>query len=104
MSKDEGKRKKESVVDLTRFLDKEIRVKFQGGREASGVLRGFDQLLNMVLDDCREYLRDPQNPSVVGDETRQLGLIVARGTAITVVSPADGLEQIANPFATQEEE
>ncbi|VIO87591.1 U6 snRNA-associated Sm-like protein LSm7, putative [Brugia malayi] len=32
------------------------------------------------------------------EETRQLGLIVARGTAITVVAPNDGIEQIANPF------
>ncbi|CAB3409254.1 unnamed protein product [Caenorhabditis bovis] len=98
--KEEGtRRKKESVVDLSRFVDKKIRVKFQGGREASGVLKGYDQLLNLVLDNCVEYLRDPSNPSVIGDETRPLGLIVARGTAVTVVSPLDGMEQIENPFA-----
>ncbi|PIO71646.1 hypothetical protein TELCIR_06446 [Teladorsagia circumcincta] len=32
-----------------------------------------------------------------------LGLIVARGTAITVVAPSDGMEQIDNPFAQQED-
>ena len=32
--KDDGQRKKkESIVDLSRFIDKRIRVKFQGGRE-----------------------------------------------------------------------
>ncbi|KAK6747028.1 hypothetical protein RB195_000335 [Necator americanus] len=82
--KDEGTRKKkESIVDLSRFIDKKIRVKFQGGREATGILKGYDALLNLVLDNCNEYLRDPENPGTVGDDTRPLGLIVARGTAIT---------------------
>ncbi|WKY06121.1 hypothetical protein Q1695_006377 [Nippostrongylus brasiliensis] len=103
-NKDEGTRKKkESIVDLSRFIDKKIRVKFQGGREASGILKGYDALLNLVLDNCVEYLRDPENPGTVGDDTRSLGLIVARGTAITVVAPSDGMEQIDNPFAQQDE-
>jgi U6 snRNA-associated Sm-like protein LSm7 len=34
---------------------------------------------------------------------RKLGLIVARGTLLVVISPVDGSEEIANPF-TQEEE
>jgi len=28
-----AKKKKESIVDLARFIDKPVRVKFQGGRE-----------------------------------------------------------------------
>ncbi|WKY06122.1 hypothetical protein Q1695_006377 [Nippostrongylus brasiliensis] len=73
-NKDEGTRKKkESIVDLSRFIDKKIRVKFQGGREASGILKGYDALLNLVLDNCVEYLRDPENPGTVGDDTRSLG-------------------------------
>ena len=35
------KRKKESILELTKFLEKSIRVKFAGGREASGVLKGI---------------------------------------------------------------
>ena len=34
-----------------------IRVKFIGGRHVTGVLRGFDQLMNLVLDDVTETLR-----------------------------------------------
>ena len=49
------RKKKESIVDLD--LEKQIRVKFAGGREASGVLKGFDPLLNLVLDDTVEHLR-----------------------------------------------
>jgi len=44
-------------VDLERLIDKRIRVKFAGGREMVGVLKGYDQLVNLVLDECVEYLR-----------------------------------------------
>ncbi len=34
-----------------------------------------------------------------GNETsRSLGLIVARGTLLVLISPVDGSEEIANPF------
>ncbi|GMT24374.1 hypothetical protein PFISCL1PPCAC_15671, partial [Pristionchus fissidentatus] len=100
---DSQRKKKESIVDLSKFLDKKVRVKFQGGREATGVLKGYDQLLNLVLDGAVEHLRDAEDPTIIGDETRNLGLIVARGTAITVVAPSDGMEQIPNPFQNAEE-
>ncbi|VDM25974.1 unnamed protein product [Toxocara canis] len=95
---DSTRKKKESIVDLSRFIDKKIRVKFQGGREASGILKGYDALINLVLDNAVEYVRDSEDPQKITEETRPLGLIVARGTAITVVAPNDGIEQIANPF------
>lgn len=44
-------------MDLSKYIDKTIRVKFQGGREASGILKGFDPLLNLVLDGTIEYMR-----------------------------------------------
>jgi U6 snRNA-associated Sm-like protein LSm7 len=51
------KKKKESILDLQKYLDKAVRVKFQGGREATGILKGFDQLLNLVLDGTTESQR-----------------------------------------------
>ena len=47
---------------MTRFIDKQIRVKFAGGRECGGTLKGYDPLLNIVIDDTIEYLRDPDDP------------------------------------------
>jgi hypothetical protein len=38
------------------------------------------------------------------ESSRTLGLVVARGTLLVLVSPVDGSEEIANPFAAQEEE
>jgi len=38
-------------------MDAVVRVKCLGGRELQGTLRGFDDLVNLVLDDSVEYLR-----------------------------------------------
>ncbi|KAL2847888.1 hypothetical protein BJX68DRAFT_105268 [Aspergillus pseudodeflectus] len=91
--------KKENILDLSKYMDKEVRVKFNGGREVAGILKGFDQLMNLVLDDVKESMRDDEG----NENTRSLGLIVARGTLIVLISPADGSEQIANPFVQAEE-
>ncbi len=68
-----------------------------------------------MLDDCVEYLRgrcsvlqasrvaltalpDPADPQRITENTRPLGLVVCRGPQITLMSPSDGMEEIANPF------
>jgi U6 snRNA-associated Sm-like protein LSm7 len=94
---------KQTVLDLGKYIDKGVRVKLSGGREVEGILKGFDQLLNLVLDETKEYLRDVDDPLRITDETRNLGLIVTRGTSVMVVSPLDGLKEIENPFAVAEE-
>ncbi|EPR59472.1 U6 snRNA-associated Sm family protein [Toxoplasma gondii TgCatPRC2] len=87
-----------SVIDLNKFLNQRVRVKFSGGREITGVLKGHDAVSNLVLDETEEFLRDPEDPYKLLDQTRTLGLIVARGTAVVLISPVDGTEEIANPF------
>lgn len=79
-------------MDLTKYIDQKIRVKFAGGREVFGTLKGFDQLMNLVMDEVVESLRDEEGN--VTDKTRNLGLVVLRGTALTVINPADGFESI----------
>jgi hypothetical protein len=37
------------------------------------------------------------------ESSRSLGLVVARGTLLVLVSPVDGSEEIANPFVQQED-
>ncbi|KAK3279610.1 Sm-like protein lsm7 [Cymbomonas tetramitiformis] len=95
--------KKETVLDLGKYIDKSIRVKLSGGREVLGILKGYDQLLNLVLDETTEFLRDPEDPLRITDQTRPLGLIVCRGTAVMLCSPTDGTEEIANPFLAAED-
>lgn len=49
--------KDKPVMDFAKYADQRVRVRFQGGREVDGVLKGFDKLDNLVLDDSVEYLR-----------------------------------------------
>ncbi|KAK1768979.1 u6 snRNA-associated Sm LSm7 [Phialemonium atrogriseum] len=86
--------KKENILDLAKYMDKRITVKFNGGREVTGTLKGYDALMNLVLDEVEEQLRDDEG----NETTRPLGLVVARGTLLVVISPLDGSEEIANPF------
>ncbi|KAL9262198.1 Sm-like protein [Drosera capensis] len=90
--------RKETVLDLAKFVDKGVQVKLTGGRQVTGTLKGYDQLLNLVLDEAVEYLRDQDDPLKTTDQTRRLGLIVCRGTAVMLVAPTDGTDEIANPF------
>ncbi|CCF35428.1 LSM domain-containing protein [Colletotrichum higginsianum] len=99
-SGDRERPKKENILDLSKYMDKQITVKFNGGREVTGTLKGYDALMNLVLDEVQEVMRDEEG----NETTRSLGLVVARGTLLVLVSPVDGSEPIANPFAQPDEE
>ncbi len=85
-------------------------------KSVTGVLKGYDQLLNLVLDEVQENLqagtcpckhvtsaRSSKHAVPEGQSTtRNLGLVVLRGPTITLLSPVDGYEEIANPFLAQE--
>ncbi|XP_059306706.1 sm-like protein LSM7 [Lycium ferocissimum] len=90
--------RKESALDLSKFIDKAVEVKLTGGRQLVGTLKGYDQLLNVVLDEAIEHLRDSDDPLKSTDETRRLGLIVCKGSAVMLVAPEDGTDEISNPF------
>lgn len=49
--------KREAILDLNKYINTKIRVRFIGGRQVVGVLEGFDQLMNLVLKDVEETLR-----------------------------------------------
>jgi small nuclear ribonucleoprotein G len=42
-------------------MDKRLTVSLQGGRKVSGVLRGFDIFLNVVIDDAVEESSPAKN-------------------------------------------
>ncbi|XP_067933266.1 U6 snRNA-associated Sm-like protein LSm7 [Watersipora subatra] len=94
----QAKPKKESILAVLKYLDKAVRVKFVGGREVSGILKGCDDLGSLVLDGCVEYQRDPDDNFRLTEDVRQLGLAVCRGTSVVVICPDDGMEEIGNPF------
>lgn len=61
--------------------------------EVVGTLKGYDQLMNLVMDDVEEILHNPTNGDSTGDR-RSLGLAVMRGTNLTLISPVNGFEMI----------
>lgn len=75
-----------------------MQVKFIGGRFIVGVLKGFDQLMNLVLEDVVETLRDPEDESFLTDKTRQLGTVIVRGPQMLSLSPLDGCESFTPNF------
>jgi len=79
----------------------------------TGVLKGYDQLLNLVLDEVEEEMNgnricSSNNLLLISraldpePHKRALGLVVLRGPTITLLSPVDGSEEISNPFLAQE--
>ena len=117
-------------VPTAKLMDAAVRVKCLGGRELRGILKGFDDLVNIVLDDCEEFLRgtygsgivgrvrwildqnklifattlDPDDLQVITENKRMLGRVVIRGPQVSLISPEDGMEEIANPFLAAEDE
>ncbi|KAJ3475055.1 hypothetical protein NLI96_g12087 [Meripilus lineatus] len=45
---------KASQPELKKFMDKKLFIHLQGGRKVSGILRGYDLFLNLVIDDALE--------------------------------------------------
>lgn len=50
------------------------------------------------------FFIDINDPNQITENTRKLGLVVCRGTQVTLICPSDEMEEIANPFAEEEEE
>ncbi|KAG5643761.1 Serine/threonine-protein kinase smg1 [Asterophora parasitica] len=66
---------KASQPELKKFMDKKLFVHLQGGRKVSGVLRGYDLFLNLVLDDSTE--------ETVAAQKHPIGTVVIRGNSVT---------------------
>jgi len=64
---------------LEESLDKTVLVRLKGGRSLRGKLKGFDQHLNLVLEDA-EDITDTEN-------TKKLGSIIVRGDNVVIISP-----------------
>ena len=60
-------------------LGKIVLVRLRGGRKLRGKLRGFDQHLNLVLEETEETT-DAEN-------VKKLGVIIVRGDNVVIISP-----------------
>lgn len=70
---------------LEPFVDKVIEVITNDGRVIVGLLKGFDQTTNVILDECHERVFSAD----AGVEQVMLGLYIVRGDNIAVVGEVD---------------
>ncbi|OMJ27475.1 Sm-like protein LSM7 [Smittium culicis] len=103
--RNQQKRPMVQVFDLSKYNNMKVQIKFSGGRSVRGILKGYDQLQNLVLDEAVESFNDFEslNAIVSADislvnKDRYIGLMVCRGPSVIAISPLDGSEEIANPF------
>ncbi|KAH8118331.1 like-Sm ribonucleoprotein [Phellopilus nigrolimitatus] len=74
---------KASQPELKKFMDKKIFVHLQGGRKVSGILRGFDIFLNLVLDEAVE--------ETTPAEKHLIGNVVIRGNSVTSMETLEAM-------------
>lgn len=72
-----------AIPELKQYMDKKLRLRLNGNRNVIGVLRGFDQFLNLVLDDATNDTTSEKTP---------MGMIVVRGNSVVSM---EALEHIA---------
>ncbi|CAL1133969.1 unnamed protein product, partial [Cladocopium goreaui] len=63
-----------SGADLRKFMEKRLDLKLTANRHVVGVLRGYDQFMNIVLDNTVEIV----SPT----EKNEIGMVVIRGNSI----------------------
>ena len=68
-----------AVQVLDESINKNVLIKLKGGKTLTGTLQGFDQHMNLLLDQSEEI------PSE-GD-SKSLGSIVVRGDNVVMISP-----------------
>ncbi|CAI8039229.1 Putative snRNP Sm-like protein [Geodia barretti] len=68
-----------AVKVLDESINKVVLIKLKGGKTIRGSLLGFDQHMNLLLDQSEEITTD-------GDST-SLGTIIVRGDNVVMISP-----------------
>lgn len=64
---------------LEESFGKVVLIRLRGGRSLRGKLRGFDQHLNLVLDEAEDISRE--------DDVQRIGEIIVRGDNVVIISP-----------------
>ena len=68
-----------AVKVLDESLGRVVLIKMKGGKVIRGTLQGFDQHMNLLLEEAEELLDE--------GKTTSLGTIVVRGDNVVIISP-----------------
>ncbi|XP_072026539.1 small nuclear ribonucleoprotein G-like [Amphiura filiformis] len=66
--------------ELKKFMDKRLSLKLNANRRVTGVLRGFDPFMNLVIDEAVEES---------GQDKNNIGMVVIRGNSIILLEALD---------------
>ncbi|XP_067657907.1 small nuclear ribonucleoprotein G-like [Haliotis asinina] len=67
--------------ELKKYMEKKLQLKLNGGRQITGILRGFDPFMNLVVDEGMEETKT--------GERRPIGMVVVRGNSIVLLEALD---------------
>lgn len=70
---------------LAQYVDTTVAIVTCDGRNIVGLLRGYDQATNLILDECHERIYSTKS----GVEQLVLGLYVIRGDNVAVIGEVD---------------
>ena len=62
--------------DLRKYMDKRLDIQMNAGRKVIGLLRGYDQFMNLVLEESIEIIGK--------DEKVPLGTVIMRGNSVVL--------------------
>mmetsp|Transcript_10978 Transcript_10978/g.23500 ORF Transcript_10978/g.23500 Transcript_10978/m.23500 type:complete len:80 (-) Transcript_10978:325-564(-) len=66
------------LPEMKRLMEKRVSVSLNANREVTGTLRGYDQFMNIVLEDAEQVLPGGAPPVA-------LGTVFVRGNSIVVL-------------------
>ncbi|XP_021351404.1 probable small nuclear ribonucleoprotein G [Mizuhopecten yessoensis] len=67
--------------ELKKYMEKKLTLKLNGGRQITGILRGFDPFMNLVVDESIEDCKSGEKNSI--------GMVVVRGNSIILLEALD---------------
>ncbi|KAJ1696751.1 hypothetical protein LUZ63_005263 [Rhynchospora breviuscula] len=72
--------------DLKKYMDKKLQIKLNANRVVIGTLRGFDQFMNLVVDNTVE---------VNGNDKNDIGMVVIRGNSVVMIEALEPVGRTA---------
>jgi U6 snRNA-associated Sm-like protein LSm7 len=84
-------KKKASVLSLEKHLDRPVFVILRDEKELRGVLKGFDNNVNLTIANGELWSKE-------GRRLRGLGPVVVRGGSVVTVMSGDTAALATNPF------
>lgn len=64
---------------LEESIGRTVLIRLKGGKSLRGKLQGFDQHLNLVLEEAEDLTKS--------EDVKKLGLIIVRGDNVVMISP-----------------